>query len=199
MAVTTPCATLLAGQNSACTTLKRKYYQQVVVMNKSDLENVVVTKTDFDAPTPECSYKVTFNLKDGKTGYLFAGSENGSVYFGSFDKSTSDLGFPQYLHKINMLVVGADEQAKCILDALDKGLFVVAAQFTDGTVEIYGIENGLSTADYTYDVQGGGGGSVIVMNSLEATPEGSLPLVYESAVPGNEDADFNDLFANSGS
>lgn len=199
MAIISPCATLIVGQDATCVTPKRKYYQQAVVINKADIASYTVTKTDYDAPTPTCSYKVTFELKDGKTGYLFAGSENGSVYFGSFDKSTSDLGFAQYMHKVNMIVMGADEAAKCALDALDKGLFVIAMQFTDGTVEIYGIDNGLSTPDYTYDVQGGGGGSAIVLQSLEATPEGSLPLVYESAVPGQETEDFDALFANSGS
>lgn len=199
MATVSPCAQLLSGQNSDCVALNRKYYQQVVVINKADIDSFTITKTDFSDPTPTCAYNVEFELKDGKTGFLFKGTEAGSVYFGNYSKTRSDLGFPQYSHNVNMLVVGADEASKCILDALDKGSYVVAAQFTDGTVEIYGINYGLSTGDYTYDVQAGGGGSQIALTSLETSPENNLPLVYKSAVPGQEGADFDALFANSGS
>ena len=38
---------------------------------------------------------------------------------------------------------------------IDKGSFVVALQAKDGTVEIYGMVNGLTTGDYEYNIQGG--------------------------------------------
>jgi len=199
MAITSICAQLLAGQNSVCEPLKRRYYQQVVLINKSDIDTFTITKTDYDSPTPTCAYTVSFELKPDKTGFMFLGPENGSNFFGSFDKTTSDLGFSQYNHNASMLIVGATEDAKCILDSLDKGSFVAAYQFTDGTVEIYGMENGLATGDYTYDIQSGGGGSLIVLSSLEVAPENTLPLVYVSSVPGQESEDFDDAFANSGS
>lgn len=199
MAVTSICATLLAGQNSVCEPVKRRYYQQVVLINKADIAEYEIQRTDYNVENPTCSYKVTFTLEEGKTGYMFLGPENGSNFFGSFDKTTSDLGFSQYNHNASMLIVGATEDAKCILDSLDKGSFVAAYQFTDGTVEIYGMDNGLSTGDYTYDIQGGGGGTAIVLSSGDIRPENYLPLVYESAIPGNESADFDAKFANTGS
>lgn len=193
------CALLLNGQDAVCTPPKRKYFQQAVVINKSDIdpESVVITRTDYDIAEPVCAYNVEFSLKDGKTGYFFQGPEKGSNYFGTFDRSTSDLGFAQYIHNANMLIVGADEASKCVLESLDKGNFVVAYQFTDGTVEVYGMENGLSTGDYTYDVQGGGGGTAIILASNENAPENYLPLIYKSAVPGSETEDFDAAFANT--
>jgi hypothetical protein len=199
MAVASLCAKLIGGQDAVCVPPKRKYFQQAVVINKSDIDTYEIATTDYNLPSPVCAYTVEFTLKEGKTGYRFQGPENGASYFGTYDKSRSDLGFTQYIHNANILVVGANAAAKCILDSLDKGSFVVAFQFTDGTVEIYGIENGLSTGDYTYDVQGGGGGTAIILSSIDTAPENYLPLVYKSAVPGSETEDFDAAFANTGS
>lgn len=197
MALESICAKLLSGQDAVCEQLKRRYYQQAVVINKSDIDpaSVTFTKTDYEAATPTCAYNVQFALKAGKTGYIFRGPQNGDNYFGTFDKALSDLGFTQYTHNASVLIVGATESAKCILESLDRGSFVVAYQFTDGTVEMYGFENGLSTGDYTYDVQGGGGGTAIVLSSNENTPENYLPLIYASSTPGQEGEDFDSAFA----
>lgn len=198
MATNSICATLLAGQDTTCEAPKRRYFQQAVIIPKADIDptTVDIQKTDYEAVTPECKYTVAFSLKEGKTGYKFIGPSNGSNFFGTFDKTNSDLGFNQYKHNANILIVGASESAKCILESLDKGSYVVAYQFTDGTVEIYGFENGLSTGDYTYDPQGGGGGSAIVLSSNDVAPENYLPLIYKSAVVGGEEADFDSAFEN---
>src|SRR6188768_2377637 len=111
MAVTSPCGLLATGQDASCLTPTRRYYQQAVVINRTDLLDIVESVPT--AEDPECKYTVSFVLKEGATGYRFAGSENGSVYKGYFDKSTSDLGQPQYIHNVQMLVVGADEESKC--------------------------------------------------------------------------------------
>lgn len=200
MAEISLCAQLLSGQDASCEAPKRRYFQQAVVINKSDIESYVVNRTDFDDPLPVCEYNVQFILKPGKTGFLFRGSEAGSSYFGTYDKTLTELtGNPQYTHNVNMVVIGASETAKCVLESLDKGRFVVALQFTDGTVEIYGIDNGLSTGDYTYDIQTNGGGSAIILSSSETAPENFLPLVYAPQDGGDAGADFDALFANAGS
>lgn len=196
MAITSTCASLLNGQNTVCEAPKRRYYQQVVLINKADIDEYNITRTDFDAENPVCAYNVGFTLKSGKTGYRFTGPETGSGFFGSFDKSQSDLGFVQFVHHANLTLMGATEEAKCILDALSKGSVVAVYQFTDGTVEVYGIENGLVADDYTYDVQGGGGGSAIVLSSPETAPEYYVPLIYKSQTPGQESEDFDDNFSN---
>jgi len=199
MAIQSLCAQLFAGFDGSCEAPARKYFQQAVLINKADIETYTITKPDYDTPT--CNYKVTFTLADGKTGYKFIGPEAGSNYFGSYDKSRNDLGYAQYIHNVQILVSGVDEASKCILDSLDKGSFVVALQLKDpnvptGRVEIYGLINGLTTGDYTYNIQEGGGGTPILLSSLEDAPESYLPLVYESAVPGSEATDFDDNFNN---
>ena len=195
MAVTSPCGLLANGQDVSCvTSIERRYYQQAVVMNRSD---VVIDAINVPtAEDPECVYTATFHLKEGKTGYLFAGAENGSVYKGYFDKSVSDLAIPQYIHKVDMLVVGVQEESKCVLDALSRGSYVVALQIGD-TIEIFGLQSGLVVGDFTYDLAEGGGGATIPLASLEIAPENRLPFVYKSNTPDSEIADFDALFANT--
>lgn len=192
MAVQSICAKLFNGLDVSCDAPTRKYYQQAVLINKSDINTYAVTLPDADTQT--CDYKVVFDLKAGTTGYRIIGAEAGSSFFGSVDKSRSDLGYAQYVHNAGILISGITEESKCILSALDKGSFVAALQLKDGTVEIYGLVNGLTTGDYSYNLQEGGGGTQIVLSSLENAPEGTLPLIYESAVPGQESTDFDDAF-----
>lgn len=197
MAIETLCGKLLTGQDLACKPLTRKYYQQVVVINRNDIDAFDINTTDFDATNPTCAYNVEFALKEGTSGKRFLLPQNGSSVFGTHDKATDDNGNVIYTHNVNMFVAGADEESKCIQEALDKGSYVVALQLMDGTVEIYGIENGISTGDYTYDIQANGGGTAIVLSSREDSPENFKPLVYKPADGGDANADFNELFVNS--
>lgn len=192
MALIPICDRLRSGLDAACTPLKRRFFQQAVLIPKSDILEYEIQRGDDDV----CAYSATMTLRPGTTGYLFIGPETGSSFFGSFDKSLSDFGMVQYNHNVSILITGVTEQQKCVLAALDKAGVVAALQFTDGTVELYGLENGLTTQDYTYDVQGGGGGAAIVLSSGDTRLENTLPLIYQSAIPGNEGADFDSLFAN---
>lgn len=198
MAVPSVCGNLRNGQDNSCSVPFKKYYQQAVIINKSDIdpESIVKTKTANTEEAP-CAYNVAFQLKEGATGYRFMGSEAGSSYKGMYNKTRDDLfSLPQYLHQVQILIAGVNETAKCVMESLDKGSFVVALQYKDGTVEIYGIDNGMVSADYTMDVQENGGGNLIVLNSLETAQEGDLPFVYKSTPAGTETEDFDSLFAN---
>lgn len=197
MAVTNICAELKSGQDSSCTTPLRRYYQQAVIINKSDIDTSTVVVSVPTTEDPECTYNVQFSLKEGKTGFRFTGANNGSVYKGYFDKTTSDQGYPQYKHNVQIFLTGTSEDAKCILDSLSKGNFIVALQFSDGTVEIYGWYYGLSTGDFTYDVQENGGGTAIILSSLDIAPESYVPFVYKSLTTGGENADFDANFENA--
>ena len=195
MAITSICAILKNGQDAACIAPVRRFYQQAVLINKTDIDTTTVV---LSIPTDStCAYNVQFSLKEGKTGLRFTGPESGSTYKGYFDKSISDLGYVQYKHNAQILVVGSTEEAKCILDSIGKGKFVAVYQFTDGSVEVYGWENGLSAGDFTYDVQEGGGGTAIVLSSMDLSPENYVPLVYKSLTLNGETADFDANFENA--
>lgn len=193
MAITSTCALLTGGFDASCEAPVRKFYQQAIIINKTDIDPESIVKSK---PAPgQCNYNVQFSLKEDKIGFLFQGPEAGNNFYGSHDKSRSDLGFPQYVHNAQVLIVGVSETSKCILDSLDKGNFVVVLQLTDGTVEVYGLTNGLTTGDYTYNLQEGGGGTPILLSSLEDSPENDLPFVYAPAEGGSANADFDSLFA----
>lgn len=196
MALTSICGTLTAGQDNSClTVVQRKYYQQLVLINRSsiDPDSIVVTVPTEEAP--ECAYNVQFSLKDGETGYRFTANESGSSIKGFFDKSRDDNGNLQYNHQVQALIMNVLEESKCILSALDKGNFVAALQ-NGNTIEIFGLYNGLTTGDYTFDTQEGGGGTLITLSNLEDNQESFLPFVYKSDPAGSEIADFDANFSN---
>lgn len=192
MAVTSVCGKLISGMDLTCLDLVRKYYQQIVLINKADIATYEVEKPS----ATECKYSVKFTLKTGATGYRIASNEGGNGIFGSVDKKKGALGAPEYVHKIQIIMAGITEQSKCMLDALDRNSYVAALQATDGTVEVFGMVNGLGTGDYTYNIQENGGATFIPLNSDENAPEGMLPLIYKSNTAGSESADFDAAFAN---
>jgi len=198
MAIPSVCGTLKSGADYSCAAPQRKYAQQISVINTSDIDRSTIVITAPVGATPTvCAYNVAFDLLAGKKGFHFTGSENGSTYKGYVDTTTSEtFGTPDFKHNVQMMVAGVTEEDKCRLDALIRGKFVVALQFADGTIEIYGIQNGLSMVDGTYDIQDGGGGAVMVLSSKDDAPEGFLPLVYKSGTPGSEIADFDADFEN---
>ena len=193
MANTAICAELDGVVDLSCIrTLVKKYFQEIVIINFNDIDR---TASVINQAGALCDYSVSMVLKAGKKGVMLKLPENGNTIRGSYAKSTSDLGFIQYLHTVQILIAGVTKEIKCILDKLDRGRYVVAAQLADGTVEIYGYENGLTTGDYTFDLVEGGGGAKIPLQSKDAEQESMLPLIYKPAVPGSENADFNEQFS----
>ena len=193
MANTAICAELDGVVDLSCIrTLVKKYFQEIVIINFNDIDR---TASVINQAGALCDYSVSMVLKAGKKGVMLKLPENGNTIRGSFAKTTSDLGFIQYLHTVQILIAGVTKEIKCILDKLDRGRYVVAAQLADGTVEIYGFQNGLTTGDYTYDLVEGGGGAKIPLQSKDTEQETLLPLIYKPAVPGSENADFNEQFS----
>ena len=193
MANTAICAELTGAVDLSCIrSLVKKYFQEIVIINFNDIDRTASVVNQAGAL---CDYSVSMVLKAGKKGVMLKLPENGNTIRGSYAKSTSDLGFIQYLQTVQILIAGVTKEIKCILDKLDRGRYVVAAQLADGTVEIYGYENGLTTGDYTFDLVEGGGGAKIPLQSKDAEQESMLPLIYKPAVPGSENADFNEQFS----
>ncbi|CAM3233474.1 hypothetical protein [Empedobacter stercoris] len=185
------CKKLIAGLSLGCeSTINKRYAQEVVLINKDD----IATVTKIISADTKYSHNVTFDLKASAKGFKFILPANGSGVFGSVEKSTSDLGLTQYNHIANMLIFGADETSKGVLESLDKGRMIAVLKIGD-IIEVYGIDNGLSTADYTLDIQGGAGASAIQLSSGEGFEESNLPLVYTAGEGGDPLADFDAGFA----
>ena len=186
------CISLKQGLDTSCGVFQKKYYQQVVLVNKQDVLNYNVIM-DVDG---ECRHRILFDLVEGKTGFRFTSSERGFSVFGSFAKTTKET-IPQYAHSIQIVIMGVDEETKCLLRQLDNGEYFGAIQYTDGTIEVYGFDYGLKTTDYNYDAQAGLGGSVIVISSEDEALEDNPPYIYASATPGNENDDFDNNFGDN--
>ncbi len=185
------CETLRNGLDLSCGNFVKNYYQQAVLVNRADVLNKqILTSTVSIDDVYECRYKVIFNLKEDKSGFLFATSENSSTIFGTAEKSVVQ-GIPQYSHSVTINVLGISEIVKCTLKQLDFADYFCALQLYDGTVEIFGFEFGMTTAGYTYDAQNSGGGAIIKLISLQDALEDELPFIYEGGAN-----DFDNLFAD---
>lgn len=184
------CIKLRNDLDLSCKTAVGKYYQQIVLINKSDvLEHQILQSVENLDDTYECRHRIRFILKDGSTGFRFSSIENGSSIYGSFDKSESN-SIPQYLHKINTVFLGLDEEVKCIKKQIDNSDYFAAIQYSNGLVEIYGFEFGLSSGDYSYNPNG----TAIILQSSPNALEDEIPYIYESGIIGNENIDFDNNF-----
>lgn len=175
------CKRLIHEHDVSCLDVYRKYYQQIVLVNLEDVNEKV-----YD----EANHAILFNLVDGATGYRYRGNENVSLYSASFSKSVTK-GQPLYSHSITLPVVGVGVTTKLILKELDLANYFAAIQFRDGTIEIYGFDNGLTTSNYTFSAQNGLGGTSITLESK--FEEDEPPYIYLGA-----DVNFDNKFAGIG-
>lgn len=191
------CETLRAGFNASCIVPAKQYYQQVVLVNRADVLNKrIVTSRTSIADEYLCRHRVFFDLKPGKTGFRFTLNENASQIFGIAEKTTTE-GIPQYSHSVNIVVLGVDEDIKCLLKQLDNSDYFAALQYYDGLVEVFGFEYGLTTSNYSYDPHNLSGGAIIKLNSLSGSLEDELPFIYKSGELNGENEDFNNNFADN--
>lgn len=191
------CLKLHNGQSNACPKSPFRYYQQAVLVNRSDVRNKLIqTSTTNISGDYECRNRVYFDLNPGTKGHRFSVGENASVVFGMFEK-TEQNDIPQYSHAVNIVLTGVDEDTKCQLKQLDLADYFAALQTYDGLIEIFGFEYGLTTSNYTYDPANLTGGAIIKLNSLADSLEDEPPFVYKSQNPGDEISDFDSEFENS--
>lgn len=192
------CARLFRGQDLSCGTFAKKYYQQVVLVDKSDVRDFVISSnisTEIGGiGSGIYQHRIRFSLYPGRTGYLFRGQQNGNSFFATFSKEIDD-NIPQYIHTVQVPIFGASEQTKVLLKTLDMAKYFAAIQYMDGTVEIYGFENGLTTDDYDFDLQGNSGGSIISLISPENGMEDEPPFIYVP-IGSTANDDFNNLFVD---
>lgn len=174
-----------------CATPLRKYYQKVVLVNRADInnKNILVASVGIDDEYT-CQHRVVFDLKEGKTGYMFSISENSESIFGEFDKTEVE-SVPQYAHSVSIVLLGISELVKCTMRQLDSGDYFAALKSQNGTIEIYGFEYGLTTAGYKYSPQSSAGGGVIRLISSPEAPEDEPPFLY-----GGNPADFDNKFSD---
>lgn len=195
MATESVCLSFFADRDYACLRdFISKFYQEAVLIKKKDIATLI--KSIPSAEATDCQYSITeLTLATGLSGFRIKLDGSASVIKGYVSKSKDDKGMVQYLHKVDVLAGGISEQDMCNLDALDHELWVVALQAVDGTVIIYGADNGLTTADYEYDIVANAGAVTLTLQSDETAQERYLPLVYFNTDAATTNADFNDKFA----
>jgi len=192
------CISLKRDLDLSCVRPIRKFAQQAVLVNRQDVDiqsiRTLVHQNkclDRTLNFPCCNHSVLFKLKEDLRGFRFTSPEQGGNIFGSFQKTVKN-SIPQYLHSVQIPILGMSEEIMCLLKELDNGDYFCALQFGDDIV-IYGYEYGLSTADYTYDPQAGFGGGLLTLTSNDEYLEDEPPFIYESQ-NGTEIEDFDNNF-----
>jgi len=187
------CEQLRSGLDLSCAEIAKKYYQQVVLVNRNDVNNkIILTSSVSIDGIYTCRNRAYFDLKTDLSGFRFSLGENATSIFGSFDKSVIE-NIPQYNHNVSIVLAGVDEDTKCKLTQLDYADYFAALQNYDNTIELFGFEYGLTTQNYNYDPANSGGGVVIRLVSFNESFEDLPPLVYKSQ-NGTEIEDFNNNF-----
>src|SRR5690554_6665967 len=134
------CVKLISGQNSACDSYVRKYYQQVVLINKDDVASfLILMPTTVESG---CKYSIAFQLKEDKTGIRYSATEKGNIINGFFSKRVKE-DIPQYKHSVQLPIFGVSEDVKCKLHQLDYSEYFAVLQTYDNKIEVFGFENGL--------------------------------------------------------
>lgn len=191
------CIKLRSEINNSCVNVVRKYFQQLVLINKEDVESFLIQRPYSDLNDEYyCRYRLAFRLREGKSGLRFTAPEHGNNILGFYTKETKE-NIPQYKHSVQLPLIGVDEKTKCVLDQLDMAQYFAAIQFYDGTVEIYGFEFGLISEDYEYNPVNNNGGAIITLSSDDDALEDERPYVYASGIEGQESIDFDNNFVDN--
>ena len=192
------CGKIFQGFDNPCEIEVNGYRQIAVPFNLDDIDkdSIVINRPDYEAG--ECDYTVEFTLKEGKKGFAITAIDAGTTIRGQGSETRNEQGYPVYIHNVDIFLSGIDVLTKCMLHSLDAGRYAIALMGNDGTVEIYGFRNGITSGDYDYNITENGGGSVITLSSLENSPEGMLPLVYKAGSGSTPELDFESLFENAG-
>lgn len=180
------CIELLRGQDNRCGVFQKKYAQQIILINKSDIDS-------FQRISSNSRHVLRFILKEGKGGFLFATNDKGNSVNANFSKEIKE-GIPQYKHSVSFLLMGVDEDTKLILKELDNSFFFACTLFSDNTIEVYGFDFGLNS-DYEYAPQDNAGGSII--NLVSETLENEPPYVYQSGDLSTGLEDWDNLFLDN--
>lgn len=184
---------ILKGLDVSCLeSFDNKYYQRLVLVNKADVNQYQIYSND-------SFNRITFNLKPGKTGYLVKSNEAGSIIRAGFAKGKSN-GVITYNHKVEIPVLGVDENVKTFLKQIDFSRYFAVLMFHTGEVEVFGFNYGMTTEDYDFSSQNEISGIPIPMQSRY--PEYEPPYVYRPASSDDLDylpqvvEDFKNLFSN---
>lgn len=189
------CGKVFKDFSNPCVLSVTGFKQLGVLINLDDIDDKTINLPDFE--TGDCDYTIEFDLKCETKGFKIQAIDAGSAIKGYVDKTRNENGYPQYTHHVDVILSGLDKDVNCFLASLDSGRYGIALMTNDGTVVTYGMQNGLTSDDYTYDIVEGGGSVVITLSSLENAPESTLPLIYKAGSGSTEVLDFESAFAGT--
>lgn len=183
------CEDLIRGYSVGCTNDQRLFVQKLVLINKSNVLEYFVRKSSVDIEDNfNCNHNIVFRLNEGEKGKLISQIDNARNVFATHERS-EDSNISEWLHSVNFIIQGYNESLICFLNNLNVAHYFAAAMLTDGTVIIYGFDNGLRPNNYSVDLQGNNGVTNIKLETSKGEEEQEQPYIY-----GGNISDFDNLF-----
>jgi len=175
------CERLTRNIDNRCGSPARKFEQRLVLIPYDDILSYVID-TSNDNHSAEFYLLPTYS-----GGHHIVSNANGDNISASFNMSR-DENIPRYTHTVNFPIIGIEGKVMNALRKIDATKYVAVLRFGDGTIKIYGLENGLKSTGYSYTPQSRSGGGRISLKS--DFTESFQPFEY-SGDKGNFDNDFN--------
>ena len=189
------CEDLINGYGVGCSNDQRLFIQKLVLINKSSVLEYLVRKSSIDIENNyNCAHDIVFRLKENESGKLISQIDNARNVSGTHERS-EDLNVSEWNHSVSFIVQGYNESLICFLNNLNVAHYFAAAMLTDGTVIIYGFDNGLRPNNYSVDLQGNNGVTNIKLETAKGEEEQEQPYIYKS-LNSTPESDFNNLFAD---
>lgn len=188
------CEDILNGYNSGCENNQRRFVQKIVLLNKSDILEYKILKSRLDINGGlNIDHSIYFRLKDGKKGISVTNIHNGYNVNGTWDFSENDYS-QNYTHSIKFITTGYNDSLAYFLSVINTALYFATLCMSDGTVLVFGFDNGLHSSSYKVDLQGANGVTQITLQTGKNEEEYNAPFIYQS---GNiAQNDFDNLFAD---
>lgn len=187
----TVCGTIVSDQLIDCnSTIIKGIEQSVLLINKCDVKDYVVDKTD-------TTHKVTaLNLELTKVGFIIQGISGKSLFTGSHSLNSNDDAPDDWSHAINMRGWNLTEENLIYIRSLGKGAELVAitldktSSADEDKYKIYGLENGLKLTEYAQNTGENRGAFIYTLSSKDPDFETDPPLVYLESDVATTDAKY---------
>lgn len=185
------CGKVLTDQLIDCNTAFIKgIEQQILLINRCDIDTIVVDKTD-------TTHKATnITLKSGSQGYLIQGLNGKTLFYHGHTINANDDGPDDVTHEIGMRGYNMSEANLIYIRSLVRGADLVAitldkvAGASDDKYKVHGLEQGLKVNEYSFKSNENKAAFIYTLTSRGEDQESVPPLVWLEADEATTDAKY---------
>lgn len=165
--------------------------QQVILMNRSDLDEVVKTSSTNDG-----THSASFSLTSGTTGFLVTGYANKQLFTYGWSLNVADDQPDDFTHTLSLRLFNCSEDTNSFVNGLALGADIVAVvKSKAGCYEILGLDGGLKITEASKNSNENKAATVFVLSSSGTDTEPKTPYIYFDTDSDTTSANFENKFA----